>query len=97
MLKQNVRIYSNCPKKALLPDIKEYNPPPTPELNQFWGSACPRMNTHEWYCISSVSKFIHLKKKKKKIDLPTLQFSGQKGKQAFNIFRPNADQAALII
>ena len=32
---------------ALLPDIMEYNPPPTPELNQFWGSTCPKMNTHE--------------------------------------------------
>ena len=87
MLKQNVRIYSNCSKKALLPDIMEYNPPPTPELNQFWGSAIPRMNTHGWYCVSSVSRFIYSKKRKRSTYRPS-QFSGKKGKQTFYFFRP---------
>ena len=46
MLKWNVRIYGNCPKKALKPDIMEYNSPSTPGLSQFWGSTCPQMHTH---------------------------------------------------
>ena len=30
MLNENIRTFSNCPKKALQPDIMEIQPPPTP-------------------------------------------------------------------
>ena len=43
----------------------------TPESNQFWGSACLRMHTHEWHCISSASRLKTKKQKQKKINLPT--------------------------
>ena len=80
-------MYSNCPKKALKPDIMEYNPPPTPGLNQFWGSACPRMHIHEWYCIFYVSRFLKIKKNKKY--LPTLPTFRPKGQTNLLFFMPN--------
>ena len=50
------------------------------------------MHTHEWYCISSVSKFLKRNKtKQNKTDRPTDppdRFPGQKGKQTFYFFRP---------
>ena len=59
---------------------------PTPGSNQFWRFACPRIHTHESYCISCVSRLKKKKKKKKKkkIDLPTLPIFGpKKPKQTF--------------
>ena len=71
----------------------EYNPPrPTPELNQFWGSACPC--AQEWTHINDTAFILcpdlYIKKKKKKGSAyrPS-QFSGQKGKQTLHFFRPN--------
>ena len=45
------------PGRTPLPEKKLSAPPrvQTPGLNQFWGSACSIMHTHEWYCISSES------------------------------------------
>ena len=61
-------------------------PFPIPELSQFWGSACPRLYTR--YCISSASKFIFFKLKKKRLTDQPSRFSGQNGKQTLYFFRP---------
>ena len=45
------------------------------------------MHTHEWYCISSASRF-KKKKKKKTYSYRPSKFSGQKGIQTFYFFKP---------
>ena len=47
---------------------------PTPGLYHFWGSSCPKMHTH--MNDTAFLLYPEFKKKKKKIDLPTLPISG---------------------
>ena len=78
-LKKKKKKYNSTPTTNHLLQIQLL---PPRGLNQFWGSACPRINTHEWYCI------LYKKKKKKKPYRPS-RFSDQKGKQTFFI-KPNS-------
>ena len=59
----------NCPKKGTVTCCNGKQLPLTPWLNQFWGSACPRMHTHMNDTAFLVSRI--KKKKKKKKDWPT--------------------------
>ena len=81
--------YIETVPKSHFNQILEYNPLPTSELNQFWGSACPRMHIYEWYCISSVSKFKKKRKekRKRKTDLPTLPIFRPKGQTNLLFFK----------
>ena len=67
MLEQNVRIYSNCPKKALLPDIMEYNPSSSTRIKLILGLCMPK-NEHAWMILRFICVQIYIKKKK---DRPT--------------------------
>ena len=80
----NVRIYIVTVTERHF-NLILWNTTPTPGLNQFWGPAYPRMHTQEWYYVSCVSQVFE------EINLPTLPILGPKGKQAFNIFRPEID------
>ena len=85
MLRWNVRIYSNCPKKGILTIYIGIQPFSTPGSNKFWGSACPRIHTHEWYCISSTSRF---GEKNWPTDPPN--FQAKRANKPFIFLRPNA-------
>ena len=85
MLKQNVRIYSNCPKKALWPDLW-FTTPSNTRIKPILGLCMPK-NAHmngRPIAFLVCPDF----KKKRSIYQPS-QFSGQKGRQTFYFFRPN--------
>ena len=65
----------NCPPKQQT--LWNTKPLSTPGLTLILRLYMPKnaLHTHEWYCISSASRF----KKKKKIDLPTLLIFVPKG------------------
>ena len=63
--------------------IKLNTSPSNARIKPILGICIPKnAHTHEWYCISSVSRF-KKKKEKKKLTYQPVQLSGKKGKQSF--------------